>query len=84
MVNCLESKSLNDVNATTELYTELQELLQNKTLGLKQITEFVSKQKIIQKPKAAQSTKKMKTDRSIVIKKSLIKSKIAHGKSTPT
>jgi len=84
MVNCIESKSLNDVNATTELYTELQELLQNKTLGLKQISAFVWKQKIIQKPKAAQSTKKMKTDRSIVIKKSLIKSKITHGKSTPT
>ncbi|XP_060881188.1 uncharacterized protein LOC132952776 [Metopolophium dirhodum] len=84
MVSCLESKSLNDVNATTEVYTELQELLQNKTLGLKQISAFVSKQKIIQKPKPAQSSKKLKNDRSIVIKKSLIKSKITHGKSTPT
>jgi len=84
MVNCLESKSFNDINATTELYTELQELLQNKTLGVKQISAFVLKQKIIQKSKAAQSTKKLKTDRSIVIKKSLIKSKITHGKNTPT
>eukprot|EP00102_Acyrthosiphon_pisum_P026578 XP_016663788.1 PREDICTED: uncharacterized protein LOC100569340 isoform X2 [Acyrthosiphon pisum] len=84
MVNCLESKSLNDVNATTEIYTELQELLQNKTLGLKQISAFVLKQKIIHKPKPTQSTKKLKNERSMVIKKSLIRSKITHGKSTPT
>jgi len=84
MVNCLESKTLNDVNATTEVYMELQELLQNKRLGLKQISAFVSKQKIIQKPKPAQSSKKLKNDKSVVIKKSLIKSKITHGKSTPT
>jgi len=84
MVHCLESKSLNDINATIELYTELQELLQNKTLGLKQISTLVLKQKSIQKPKPTQSGKKLKNDKSMVIKKSIIKSKITHGKSTPT
>lgn len=84
MVNCLESKSVNDIHATTELYTELQELLQNKTLGQKQISALCLKQKAIQKSKPAQSSKKLKNDKSIVIKKSAIKSKITHGKSTPT
>jgi len=85
MVNLLEIKSFNDVYATTELYTELQELLQNKSLGLKQISALCLKQKIIHKPKTVNPSlyKKMKNEKSIVIKKSLIKSKIAHGKNTP-
>jgi len=84
MVNYLESKSVNDIHATTELYTELQELLQNKTLGQKQISALCLKQKIVQKSKPAQSNKKLKNERSVVIKKSIIKSKMTHGKSTPT
>jgi len=86
MVNLLEIKSLSDVHATTELYTELQELLQNKSLGLKQISALCLKQKIIHKLKPVIPThnKKIKNDKSIVIKKSLIKSKIAHSKNTPT
>jgi len=82
MVNIIESKSPNDDNATAELYTELQELLQNKSLGRKQISALDLKHKIEHKPKSASSQKKLKNDKSIVIKKSLIKSKIAHGRST--
>lgn len=87
MVNLLEIKSLNDVHATTELYTEIQELFQNKSLGLKQISALCLKQKIMHKPKTvipASHNKKIKNDKSIVIKKSQIKSKIAHSKNAPS
>ncbi|CAH1731726.1 unnamed protein product [Aphis gossypii] len=83
MVNILGTKFLNDVQVMTDLYTELQELLQNKSLGLKEISALGLKPKPIQKSKPAQSHhKKMKNEKSIVIKKSLIKSKINHGKNT--
>lgn len=81
MVNIIESKSPNDPNPSAELYTELQELLQNKSLGLKQISALGLKNKAIHKPKSASSPKKIKTEKSIVIKKSVVKSRIGHGKS---
>ncbi|XP_025198171.1 uncharacterized protein LOC112596622 [Melanaphis sacchari] len=85
MVKCLGNKFSNDVQLTTELYTELQELLQNKSLGLKEISALGLKQKpTTQKSKPAQNHhKKIKNEKSIVIKKSVIKSKINHGKSSP-
>ncbi|XP_060845427.1 uncharacterized protein LOC132925012 [Rhopalosiphum padi] len=84
MVNIVGNKFPNDVQVTTELYIELQELLQNKSLGLKEIFLLAFKPKPTQKSKPASSHyKKMKNEKSIVIKKSLIKSKINHGKSTP-
>jgi len=79
MVSVLENKFPNDVQTTTELYTELQELLQNKSLGLRQISAIGLKQK----PKPAHHHKKMKNEKSIVIKKSTVKSKIHHGKNSP-
>lgn len=83
MVTFLGSKFPNDVHTTTELFIELQELLQNKSLGLHEIFLIGFKHKpIVHKIKPSQSQKKVKNERSIMIKKSIIKSKINQGKST--